>query len=82
MSAGDGIGFYGHGTTLDAYYKPVAGAWGSSPLFSVSDSAYSAAGNIGLGMAGVTVRGDDFGGGTVAPSSVMLPVWQRIRFNG
>jgi hypothetical protein len=72
VAAGDSVGLESVGSTLNAYHKPAAGSW--TLLFSRTDATYAAAGNVGLSMAGTTVRVDDFGGGTlIVPISARVP---------
>jgi hypothetical protein len=63
VSAGDAIGLFANGSTLQAYYKASGGSWGQAGT-DRTDSTYSAAGKIALLCTGTTVRFDDFGGGT------------------
>lgn len=60
---GDSLGISVVGTTITLYYKAAAGAW--TAVSTVTDSTYSAAGNIAAGTVGTSPRLDDFGGGTV-----------------
>jgi hypothetical protein len=81
-SAGDSFGFEAIGSTLKAYYKAAAGSW--TEIASRTDGTYTAAGKIGLAIAGQNADGtaDDFGGGTVsggAPSGVLVqPPVRRV----
>lgn len=69
IASGDKMGLEIVGSTLTAYYKAVAGSWGS--LFSRTDSTYSSAGYIGLGLwFYATGRADDFGGGALDSTGV------------
>lgn len=60
-AAGDSIGISAIGSSIELWYKVGAGAWISKG--SVTDSTYSASGNIGMTINGAK-RVDDFGGGT------------------
>lgn len=67
LAVGDSLGMSAVGTTIKVYYKPSAGSW--TEIISVTDSAISAAGKIGVLFypqvgSGVTI--DNFGGGTLA----------------
>jgi hypothetical protein len=81
-TAGDSFGFEAIGTTLKAYYKPAAGSW--TEIASRTDSTYTAAGKIGLAIAGLNAEGtaDDFGGGTISgggPAGVLVqPPIRRV----
>src|SRR5262249_46538618 len=61
--AGDAVGIEIIGTTIKSYRKPSGGSWGL--VDTQTDSTYTGSGNIGLRTLNATVRGDDFGGGTV-----------------
>ena len=63
LSAGDSFGMSVIADVIEVWYKPAAGAWTS--LGTRTDSTYSAAGYLGLGLWFSTVRVDDFGGGEV-----------------
>lgn len=65
VSAGDAIGLYIAGSTLQAYYKASGGSWGQAGT-DRTDSTHSAAGKIALFSSGTTVRIDEFGGGSAA----------------
>lgn len=67
VTAGDGVGMSIVGSTITFWYKAGAGAWTS--LGTRTDTTYSAAGNIGVGLWFSTVRIDDFGGGTIPATS-------------
>jgi hypothetical protein len=69
VSNGDAIGLRAVGTTLTAYYKPASGSWVA--LGSRTDSTYTTAGYIGLGVYGSTGRLDNFGGGTKVASNAV-----------
>jgi hypothetical protein len=84
-TSGDSFGFEAIGTTLKVYYKPAAGSW--TEIASRTDGTYTAAGKIGLAIAGGAGTNndgvaDDFGGGTVsggAPSGVLVqPPVRRV----
>jgi len=73
-AAGDSFGMSIIGSTIEVWYKPSAGAWTS--LGTRTDSTYSSAGYLGVGMWFSTGRVDDFGGGTVVgtlPSDTPFP---------
>lgn len=65
ITQGDGLGLEAIGSTIQAYRRS-AGSWSS--LASRTDSTYTAAGNVGIGVHGDdtgVVAIDDWGGGTV-----------------
>lgn len=62
---GDSFGIAAYGTTVEAWYKPVAGMW--TLLGSGITTLPLAVGQIGLDAFDTTVRFDDFGGGPYAP---------------
>ena len=62
LAAGDDIGLDIFGTTMTAYYN-TGGGW--TAVTSVTESTYTAAGNIGIRLSDTTGRIDDFGGGTI-----------------
>lgn len=67
VSANDAIGIDCIGTTIAAHYKASGGSW--TTLASRTNSAHSAAGNIGVSMqpgSGSANRMDDFAGGTIS----------------
>lgn len=70
VTAGDLMGFTVYGSTLEAWYKPAAGAW--TLISSRTDSTYSAAGVIGTGISFSTGRVDDFGGGNIVSGGTYL----------
>lgn len=61
LSSGDGIGIEIIGSTIAALHR--GGSW--TQLTTRSDSTYSGAGSLGMGLTGATNVFDDFGGGTV-----------------
>lgn len=64
LSDGDSFGAAMIGSTLTAWYKAAAGSW--TELASVSDSTYTAGGNIGFYVGtNAAIRLDNFLGGTV-----------------
>jgi hypothetical protein len=78
LSAGDKIGFSAVGSDITAW-RTTAGVWGSA--LTVSDATYNAAGHMGHGVIGFSVRIDDFAGGTTvgatafttSPVGVLVP---------
>lgn len=62
INAGDSIGLSAIGSSIELWYKPAAGSWTSRG--SVTDTTYSAAGNIGMTTSQNSGVLDDFGGGT------------------
>lgn len=66
FTPGDSLGFERVDDDLTAYYKPAAGIW--TPVLTVADATYTAAGKIGMMLRGGTMRADGFGGGTVVPA--------------
>ena len=79
FEAGDSIGIYVSGSTIQAYYKSGAGAWAQCGT-NRTDSTYSAAGYIGLAVTGTDQPFDNFGGGTsgVAPITITLTTASAI----
>ena len=78
FASGEKVGLEMIGTTLQAY-RHAAGAWAAMGT-TRTDSTYSAAGNLLLYVSDVTVRLDDFGGGTIAssasPAQYLPPIYQ------
>ena len=68
LAANDEFGIEIVGTTLNAWHKPVAGAW--TLLFSRTDSTWTTAGFTGLRCFGDIFRIDDFGGGNRVGTSL------------
>jgi hypothetical protein len=65
---GDSIGIRCVGTTIEAWYKPVAGAWGQLGIGTTT--LPPAPGYVGLVVYGTTTRLSGFGGGAyVAPNN-------------
>jgi hypothetical protein len=63
VSAGDSIGLYKNGSTLQMWYKAAAGSWTQIGA-NRTDSTYSGCDTLAFGLFDTTVRVDDFGGGT------------------
>lgn len=75
VSAGDSIGCTVIGSSLEAWYKPAAGAWTS--IGTRSDTTYSNSGKLGVVLTqGSVSRIDDFGGGNAdtSPPFPTMPV--------
>lgn len=62
--AGDKMGLEMIGSSLQMYRQPSGGSWAALGTAS-TDTAYSAAGYIGIASNSTVLRIDDFGGGTV-----------------
>ena len=76
LGAGDLLGFSAVGSTLTGYYQAAgSGVWQN--LIQVTDTTYSAAGNIGFTIFSTTARVQNFSGGTVVsgspPSNTVAP---------
>lgn len=73
FSSGDSLGVNMVGDTINVYRK-TGGSWGTS-LGTRTDSTFTAAGFIGvyfLTPGAITVRADNFGGGTVAVGPALI----------
>lgn len=78
IANGDAIGLEDlNGGTLQAYYKPSGGSWGTTGT-TRSDNTYTS-GHIGYskGFVDSTSILDDFGGGTIPGSSVLFSRLER-----
>lgn len=64
LAAGDKVGMYVYGNKIEVWTSS-AGTWALT-LGPITESALPTAGYIGTEMFNTTVRGDDFGGGTLA----------------
>lgn len=67
LSNGDAVGIEMVGSTFTFYYKASGGSWTS--VTTRTDATHSAAGYIGLEVQSTTIRGDNFGGGTIAAAT-------------
>jgi hypothetical protein len=67
VSAGDSIGFSVIGSTLTAWYKPVASSWSS--VITATDSTHSNAGPVGIEMGDSVGRLDNLAGGSTVNNS-------------
>lgn len=68
ISADDKIGLRIRGSLIEGYHY-TGGAWNQTPIVTTTDATYAAAGYVGFGCYGSTIRLDDFAAATVAYSS-------------
>lgn len=72
ISNNDSIGLRVNVNVLSVWYKAGTGSW--EFLFSVTDSTYTSAGNIGIVSYLYTADIDDFSGGNVTPTTITTVV--------